>query len=267
MQKTTTHRSTLALLGFATLFAAGCANAPQAPAMAAPALLNEALQLVVVTTPDWNATTGELRRFKRDGPETAWMPVGDAIPVVLGKAGLAWGAGYDSLATPVPTAGPLKQEGDMRSPAGLFTMSTAFGFAPRDSVPLMRLSYLKLKPGIECVDDTASKYYNNVIEKSAVEDADWQSSEKMAEIQQYKLGVIVEYNPTVVKGRGSCVFLHIWEGPSSTTSGCTAMDEVQLKEVSEWIQPGAHPMLAQMPIKVYEQLVDAWKLPGFVAEK
>src|SRR6266542_9117 len=51
-------------------------------------------QLIVVVTDGWDAPRGELRRFARDGgPGTPWQAVGGAIPVVVGHAGLGWGAG------------------------------------------------------------------------------------------------------------------------------------------------------------------------------
>ncbi|HEX9102120.1 MAG TPA: hypothetical protein VF997_07950, partial [Polyangia bacterium] len=43
--------------------------------------------LVTVVTTDWAATTGELRRWERDGDR--WRAVGAPVAVVVGKSGLA----------------------------------------------------------------------------------------------------------------------------------------------------------------------------------
>jgi len=40
----------------------------------------------------------------------------------------------------------------------------------------------------------------------------------------YRLGVFVEHNTKPRRaGFGSCIFLHIWSGPTEPTIGCTAM--------------------------------------------
>ena len=56
-------RRVAALLLTTTL--AACAHAPESSATAQA--WADAGQLVLVTTADWDATTGELRRFERDG--------------------------------------------------------------------------------------------------------------------------------------------------------------------------------------------------------
>src|SRR5262249_13677058 len=63
----------------------GSAGSPIAPAQ----------QLVVVTTADWDTTTGTLRRYERATADAAWRPVGAPAPIVTGRTGLAWGVGFD----------------------------------------------------------------------------------------------------------------------------------------------------------------------------
>ncbi len=73
----------------------------------------DARQLVLVTTPDWNADHGSMRTYARDAG-VASRPA-KTTPVVIGRAGAAWGLGLNP-----PQPGPVKQEGDGRSPAGVF---------------------------------------------------------------------------------------------------------------------------------------------------
>ncbi|MDB4892537.1 MAG: putative rane protein [Gemmatimonadetes bacterium] len=220
--------------------------------------LGSSQQLVVVTTPDWNITSGTLRRFERDDLQNAWRPVGSAIPVVIGRTGLAWGD--EALASSVSQ--PIKHEGDGRSPAGLFPLDTAFGFAPQGELSWMRLPYAALQPGSDCVDDEASAYYNTVVDRAAVAKIDWNSAEHMRQIAQYRLGVIVGYNANPPKkGRGSCIFLHIWSGPQSTTAGCTALDAGALESLMRWLDRSRRPMLVQLPAGEYARLMSAWGLP------
>ena len=223
-----------------------------------PAALVDARQLAIVVTPGWNAVTGTLRRFARSGPTRAWEPAAPPVPVVIGRTGLAWGDA--ALARGV--ADPIKHEGDGRSPAGAFPLDTAFGFAARSDMPWIRLPYAALQPGSDCVDDEASAYYNTVVDKATVAHVDWTSAEHMRQVAQYRLGVIVGYNagrPTA--GRGSCIFLHIWGGPASTTAGCTALEASALEALVRWLDGTRHPALVQLPAAEYERLREAWGLP------
>lgn len=245
---------TRALLAVALLAVPGGGTAQQPTA--------DALQLVVVTTPGWDATAGELRRFVRDDPGSAWRLDGDVVPVVIGRTGLAWGVGFDGYAVSVQPAGPLKREGDGRSPAGIFPLDRAFGFAPAEAATY-RLPYLPLTTAIECVDDPASQHYNDVVDRTRVARVDWTSSERMRQIAPYRLGVIVAYNTApAARARGSCIFLHIWDGPGSTTAGCTALDATALDELMRWLDPAMRPAIVQLPADVYRRVSEDWQLPS-----
>lgn len=223
-----------------------------------PLVLADARQLVVVVTPDWNAVTGQLERFERVDTTSPWQPVATTVPVVIGRTGLAWGD--PTLALGV--AEPVKREGDGRSPAGAFPLDTAFGFAAPAAMSWVRLPYAALRPGSDCVDDETSAYYNTVVDRATVARVDWNSAEHMRQIAQYRLGVIVGYNAGhPVAGRGSCIFLHIWSGPSSTTAGCTALDANALEGLVRWLDAMRRPALVQLPAAEYARLRLAWRLP------
>jgi D-alanyl-D-alanine dipeptidase len=202
-----------------------------------------------VQTADWTATTGTLQRY--DKHLFRWRAVGTPIDVVIGRSGLAWGRGLHSTMN-----GPQKREGDGKSPAGAFTLGTAFGFESRAP---WKLPYLPLRETTECVDDSASTFYNQVVERTAA--SDWKSSEKMRTVTLYKWGVVVSHNTPAFAGAGSCIFLHIWSGPRSTTSGCTAMREEDLVTLLRWIDPKQSPRLVQLPREEYERLRRDWSLP------
>ncbi len=237
---------------------------PAAAPGPAPAPLMRATQLVVVGSADWDATAGELRRFERDALDAPWRPVhgdGAATPVVIGRGGLGWGVGFDTLAAG-ELAGPRKREGDGRAPAGAFALGTPFGFAPPDSMPSVGPPYLMLGPGTECVDDTGSAHYGRVVDRGEVAEPDWRSAEGMRAIPLYRLGVLVDYNADgAAPGRGSCIFLHIWDGPDSTTSGCTALAADPLAALVAWLDADARPALVQLPTGVYQRLRTDWGLP------
>lgn len=252
-----------ALLTVALVALTACAT--RTPVVTAgPQPLPDATQLVVVTTAAWDATSGVLRRFVRADVRAAWRQEGPPVPIVVGRTGLAWGVGFDAHAAPgSATAGPVKVEGDGRSPAGIFPLTRAFGFAPADSVRDLRLPYVRLTPDIECVDDTASSRYNAIVDRGRVPAVDWKSSERMREVPVYRLGIIVDYNAEpAVKARGSCIFFHIWNGPRSTTVGCTALDALELERLVAWLDPRARPAVVQLPDTAYAALRTAWQLPA-----
>src|SRR5688572_2698717 len=207
----------------------------------------ESLQAVVVTTADWNATTGTARRYERKSQGSKWKKVGEEFAVVVGRAGLAWAK--DSAPE---KAAMFKKEGDGRSPAGLFPLTFVFGSAVKPEQ--LAFPYIRLQNQTECVDDVRSTHYNKVVGRLEVGNFDWKSSEKMLAIgPEYDLGVFVAYNSyPIVKGNGSCIFLHIWKNSASPTSGCTAMDRRDLESIVAWLDTAKNPYLVQLPDDQYK---------------
>jgi L,D-peptidoglycan transpeptidase YkuD (ErfK/YbiS/YcfS/YnhG family) len=215
-------------------------------------------QLLLVLTDGWNGVDGTMQRFERSSGDGPWRPVGSVVPVVIGRTGLAWGSGVSSVQAP----GPVKQEGDGKSPAGVFRLSTAFGQTP-DKPASWRLPYRYLSDDVECVDDARSASYNRLTTRRAEARADWSSSEKMWQEPLYKWGIVVDHNasPVVRPAGGSCIFLHIWKGPGRGTAGCTAMEESALTMTIGWLAAKPAPLLVQLPRAEYERLKSAWRLP------
>lgn len=231
--------------------------------------LARSTQMILVTTSDWNAVEGKLRRYERSTMHEDWRPVGDPISIVVGRSGLAWGIGVTPTddAQVRSAADPVKREGDGRSPAGVFALGSAFGYAAE---PLrgLKMPYLNLTPSIECVDDPGSTHYNRIVDRSAVA-PDWGSSEHMRNAgESYRWGVVVDHNGTVTgdahvpkPGGGSCVFLHIWHSHDQGTAGCTAMSQTELETLLIWLDPTRRPLLVQLPQPSYERLIHRWMLP------
>ena len=249
-----------ALAGTAAVASAGaCSRAVVAGDHPSPDVVRDARQLVVVTTPGWDSTSGTLAWYSRDDGTGGWRAERRGVPVVVGRTGLAWGIGFESYAG---AGDPVKHEGDGRSPAGAFPLDTVFGFAGRDIMSWVRLPYVPLDQGSDCVDDVTSTHYNTVVNRQAVPRVDWNSAEHMRAIDQYRLGVIVGYNAAPPRaGRGSCIFLHIWAGPGSTTAGCTAMDAGVLEQLVRWLDRPRRPALVQLTEAEYERLRGGWGLP------
>jgi D-alanyl-D-alanine dipeptidase len=258
-------RKTLPALALLSLACFG-AGARVAAAGGGAAPLARSRQLVVVTTRGWDAVGGVLRRFERRGARGAWAQVGADVPVVVGRTGLAWGAG---LVEVTGAAGPRKREGDGKAPAGVFRLGPAFGFADaREASARLRLPYKPLTASTECVDDPASRRYNLVVERGASGAADWKSSERMREVEGYRWGLVVAHNAEPpAPGLGSCIFLHVWAGPEKGTAGCTAMGRGNLEALLGWLDPAKRPLLVQLPDGEYARLRGSWRLPPPAAVK
>jgi len=225
-----------------------------------PEALIKSRQIILVTTSGWNAVDGEMRRYERDAVEEPWRSVGEKIPVVVGRNGMAWGKGLHGDAI---GDGPVKKEGDGRSPAGIFSLSSAFGYAPRRQAGELKLPYLQATATLECVDDPRSAHYNKVIDRADVKKTGWKSSERMRrDDDQYRWGVVVSHNAKREPECGSCIFLHIWEAPGKGTAGCTAMEAGKMEDVLRWLDATKQPVLVQLPQAKFERLRKAWRLPS-----
>jgi len=229
-------------------------------------LPDHSTQLMVVTTPGWNSVVGRLQRYEREAASGSWTPIGDAVTVDVGRNGAAWGRGLisiESLLEPKdPVPNPVKVEGDGRSPAGVFRIGPTFGYAAQRPAD-WKMPYVPIAAATECVDDSASKFYNRVLDRSRVT-ADWSSSEKMAQAgEAYRWGAVIEQNmhPAVPRS-GSCVFLHIWGGEGVGTAGCTAMAREQLEAILAWLDPKKQPLLVEMPEAEYAKARAVWGLPN-----
>jgi D-alanyl-D-alanine dipeptidase len=219
-------------------------------------ILRQSEQCLVVITDSWRSASGRMFVFERIG-RSPWQQRGRAIPVVVGKAGLGWGRG---LTHPPRSLAPTKTEGDHRSPAGIFQLGSVFGYAGKN--PGTKMPYIALTNQIVGVNDSSSRYYNQMVDTSRIRAPDWHSVEpmKLAD-NRYKWGVFVEHNVSARPRAGSCIFLHVWKDSQTPTAGCTAMPEENLLEIIHWLDPARHPLLIQMPRSIYDMLRAKWGLP------
>jgi len=250
-------RLAVSILLLFALRGAGGAAAQERAESPVPASSTQML-LVLSDTPD--APFGMLRRFERGPGGGAWRALGDAIPVVLGRNGLGIGIGLHDIE---PGTVPEKREGDGKSPAGVFRLSSVFGFAPPDEAGYRGIPYVRVAADLECVDDVDSEYYNRIVRRGAVTEVDWASSERMRAVgAAYETGIVVDHNTDAPqRGRGSCIFLHNWTGPQDTTAGCTAMAPTDLTAIARWIRSDRDPVLVQLTEAMYARYRQDWGLP------
>ena len=214
--------------------------------------------LVTAVVDDWTSTKATMRVWRRNG--SAWEAKGDAWPGVVGRTGTAWGIGLHGDGAP-NREGPIKKEGDGKSPAGVFAIDAAYGVAV-EAPKGTKLPYETTASGDwQCVDDPASDHYATIIDRKQVA-SDWQSHEEMLRNDTlYTWVVNVAHNPERVAGKGSCIFLHVWGGKDSTTVGCTAMEEPRLAGLMAQLDPADQPLFVLLPRADYTALGKAWGLP------
>ncbi|HEY5802637.1 MAG TPA: L,D-transpeptidase family protein [Lysobacter sp.] len=240
---------------------AGCAGMTTRPTSAGQATpaWDDAQQMIVVTTADWDANTGTLQRFERDGGH--WRPLGEAAPITVGRSGSAWGVGVH----PAQAGEPQKREGDGRAPAGVFRIGTAFGYA--DSTA-SGWPYQAMTASDYCIDVNGSPLYNRIVNAGQVgANAVAGSTEPMRRDlhaggdQRYKLGFVIEHNPDNQSGAGSCIFAHLWKASGEATAGCTAMAEPEMRQLLAWLDPKRKPVFVLLPKAEYSRVQQAWGLP------
>lgn len=253
----THHRiaSLIPLLLLAVLCLAGCVTSSK---QTTPRDLpwRSSRQLVLVIIPDWNADHGRLRTYAREGGR--WQAVNAAQPVTIGRAGAAWGLGLNAT----HGDGPVKREGDGRSAAGVFRIGEAFGYAGHADTGL---AYRALQASDYCVDVDGSPLYNRIVDSNAA-DAKGSSEPMRRDLhmngdQRYRLGFVIEHNAAGQRGAGSCIFAHLWQSPTDTTAGCTAMNDATMQAMLAWLRREDAPIFVLLPQHEYARLQVQWDLP------
>ena len=238
---------------------AACAHAPAPRQAAAP--WEGAGQLVLVTTADWDATGGELRRYERVGK--GWKQVGDAAPIMVGRTGTAWGIGLNATH---PDAGPVKHEGDGKAPAGVFAIGTAFGYAGDAATGL---EYNGMGYNDWCIDVPESPMYNRIVDRSLAKAPGLDKSSEPMRLdlhakgdQRYREGFVIQHNANgAVANGGSCIFAHLWGKPGQATAGCTAMAPETMQPLLAWLDRTRKPVFVLLPQAQYAALKRDWNLP------
>jgi L,D-peptidoglycan transpeptidase YkuD (ErfK/YbiS/YcfS/YnhG family) len=223
------------------------------PAPLAP----EVHQLIISIAPTWSSHQGTLQRYERDatGP---WIKVGEGVPVLYGKKGLAWGRGVRGSDQP----GLRKSEGDGRTPAGAFTLGVIYGNDPAlpsgADFPYHQVTDLDAWP-----DDPTNQFYNQHVTVDATNPPAWFAAQKMRTGDPaYRWRVEIRHNADPIEpGAGSATFFHIRRGETRPTAGCTTMAEPALRALVIWLRAAAQPHYVLLPRAEYDRLWKAWGLP------
>lgn len=120
-----------------------------------------------------------------------------------------------------------RQEGDGKTPIGTYGFSMAFGLKedPGSLIP-----YHKIQKGDYWVDDSNSKYYNQLVNTGETKKT-WKSAEDMsASSPYYNYALALDYNKECTPGAGSAIFIHCTKSVDDTGSqGCIRIPEDLMK--------------------------------------
>jgi L,D-peptidoglycan transpeptidase YkuD (ErfK/YbiS/YcfS/YnhG family) len=159
-------------------------------------------------------------RRRIGGPSRGVLLAGrHAIPVVLGRAGIA----------------ADKREGDGATPRGRFRLVRLWWRADRAPRPPTRLPARRIDAALAWCEDPADRRYNRPFRRSANEPGDrlWR------EDHLYDLMIELSHNSRPrVAGRGSAVFLHVARPDRSGTAGCVAFGARDLLHLLGRLGPG-----------------------------
>lgn len=132
------------------------------------------------------------------------------------------------------------QEGDNKTPQGLFELGIAFGIY--EKVETM-LPYINIQDNMYWIDDSNSKFYNELVKVEEnehneemyynnvlIKEIDWKTSEHLIEYKkQYEYAIEVKYNKEKMPKKGSAIFLHC--SLDKPTAGCIAIPRNDMKEI------------------------------------
>ena len=150
-----------------------------------------------------------------------------------------------SCGADIGKAGPGKtREGDMKTPLGAFSLSTAFGIRPDPSPddPYGRRAegYLQVTEAHYWCGQSGP-YYNRLIDNDAPPEGYAPSGDDEHLIRyapSYHYGLFIGYNEAGADGLGSAIFLHC-KGKNPYTAGCVAIDEDLMRELVLELKSGA----------------------------
>ena len=245
--------------GFICLLCFNCQESPlRAADWSIPAGCD---QLILGIAPDWNSSHATLSFWERDA-NGFWHKKISNWPARLGRNGLAWGRGISEAGE---SAGALvKHTGDGRSPAGVFALGDAYGYA--DTCPT-KLAYHRVTEKDLWVEDESSRFYNAhafTPHGGAPRNA-WEKKQQMKQNDHaHSLKLFIEHNapPHAVPGMGCSLFFHIWrQNGARPSSGCVVMPEESLMNMLKKLDPSKEPLLALLPKSIYRSNRKNWNLP------
>jgi len=95
-----------------------------------------------------------------------------------------------------------KIEGDGKTPEGIYELGIIFGTHDKEELQLTNdIKYIKINRNLYWIDDSSSKYYNQLVDITKVR-KDWESSEHLIKYpEQYEYAIEIKVNPKNISGK------------------------------------------------------------------
>ena len=127
------------------------------------------------------------------------------------------------------------REGDMKTPAGVYTFTEAFGILEDPGCPM---GYTQVDDSHYWVGDSNSERYNMMVSTRDYDSFNKKDSEHIIDYSlPYKYCLNISWNYDRTPGKGSAIFLHC-QSKNKYTAGCVAIPENVMREVVRRVKPG-----------------------------
>ncbi len=122
-----------------------------------------------------------------------------------------------------------------------FRSASAFGYAETCNTRLDYRQVRATEPADLWIDDPAHADYNLWVQGPTTA----KSYERLRrEDGAYEFAIVIEYNTAVIeRGKGSAIFLHVWDARDRGTAGCVAVARKDMQMLLEWFDPACNPVI------------------------
>lgn len=221
-------------------------------------------QAIVGITEGWNSSHVTLSLVEKQANGN-WSRVLGPIPGRLGRNGCVWGLGLH----PLSRRAVIKQEGDGRSPAGVFSLGGLWVTNKKAVQHHKLIPLVKVGPRDLWVSDVNTpQLYNRHVRLDHPARSAWELHEQMRQTDYaHSIKLLICHNTWETAGRpipgaGSSIFFHIWRRDGAApTAGCTSMAESPLRAIIARLNPARHPVYILLPRQEYAKLRKSWQLP------
>ena len=129
-----------------------------------------------------------------------------------------------------------QKEGDKKTPAGTYNLTTPFGIK---ADPGAKMDYTQVTKYHYWCGDSSSAYYNQLVDERIADRKHTSSDEYLINYKGvYNYCLFIDYNAAGEAHKGSCIFLHC-TGKNKYTAGCVAIPEAAMKKIICWADAGA----------------------------
>lgn len=183
-------------------------------------------QLIVITTKNTSSYSAVCNVYEKVNGE--WKYVWKSLYAVTGLKGVSYN----------------RHEGDNTTPAGVFTLTQAFGIAGN---PGTKMPYRVVQSDDWWAGDSQDPKTYNTWQKAPSTGWRESESEHLIDVPIYKYAMVIDFNTERTPYKGSAIFFHIAPYSGRGTAGCVGIKENDLVNVLRWINPSKNPKIIICP--------------------